>query len=238
MSQTQATDTDLVAIIPARAGSKGIPGKNKRKLGGTPLFEISVRQALESNIFSTVVVSTDDKEILDRSRELGITVILRPEEISGDLSPSSLLIRHALKEIAVSEGIVVLLEPTSPLRRKGLIESATRLFQRNVLSFDTAISVSPAIESHPANLLKISQDGGLIPMFPSLEIGARRQSLEKVWYPDGTLYMARIEHYLSVMSFYKGNVMPLFSSPEEKFELDDELDWSVVSRIYNDIQEQ
>ena len=238
MSQTDENMPDIVAIIPARAGSKGIPGKNKRKLNGVPLFEISVHHAIESQIFTSVVVSTDDQEIAERASDLGVRVILRPKEISGDASPSSLLIRHALEEIGVTEGILVLLEPTSPIRRAGLVRSATRKFQKSTATFDTAISVSPVVEAHPTNVLKISEKGSLMPKFSGSEIGARRQSLEKLWYPDGTLYIARIEFYLSAMSFYKGNVMPLFSSPEEKFELDDELDWSVVSNLYMQLHEE
>jgi CMP-N,N'-diacetyllegionaminic acid synthase len=119
---------NVVAIIPARGGSKGIPGKNLVPLAGKPLIAFSIEQARDASSVSRVVVSTDSVEIADTARTFGADVVARPVELAGDTASSESALLHALDELRAKEGyepdLVVFLQATSPLRRPSDIDGA------------------------------------------------------------------------------------------------------------------
>ena len=114
---------DVVGLIPARGGSKGIPRKNLAPLGGKPLIAWTIAAALGSERLSRTVVSTDDPEVADVARALGAEVLDRPPELAGDGTPMSEVVAHAQRELA-PETALVLLQPTSPLRTSRHVDEA------------------------------------------------------------------------------------------------------------------
>lgn len=136
----------VVAIIPARGGSKGIPRKNLQPVLGVPLLAHTIRHALAAELVDRVVVSTDDAEIAGVSRHEGAEVIYRPADISGDTAPSEAALLHVLETLAErgeeAPVIVVLLQPTSPIRRPADVDGAIRMLRDG--SYDSVFSTSPA----------------------------------------------------------------------------------------------
>jgi len=136
-------NTKYLAIIPARGGSKGLPGKNIRPICGKPLIAWSVATALESPSVGRVVVSTDDEDIARCAREAGAEVpFLRPAHLAEDTTPTEPVLRHVvdeLRETGDHVDNVILLQPTSPCRRKGVLEKAIRQFE--VAQADSLLSV-------------------------------------------------------------------------------------------------
>jgi hypothetical protein len=118
---------NVLAIIPARGGSKGVPGKNIRELAGKPLIAYSIEAALESEHVDHVVVSTEDEQIAAAAREWGSEVVPRPPELATDTAPTDPVLEHAVTYLEQLDGyradLIVLLQPTSPLRPPGLIDA-------------------------------------------------------------------------------------------------------------------
>ncbi|MFW5960413.1 MAG: cytidylyltransferase domain-containing protein, partial [Chitinivibrionales bacterium] len=129
-------------IIPARGGSKGIPGKNIKELLGKPLIQHSIEDALESESVDEIYVTTDDKEIAEIAAQAGADIITRPEFLSGDTATTESAIEHALSVIPQNRkpDNIILLQPTSPLRPAGAIDEACSIFSEN--SFDSLLSIS------------------------------------------------------------------------------------------------
>ncbi len=148
---------NIIAIIPARGGSKRLPCKNIRDLCGKPLIAWTIEQAKNSKFIDKVVVSTDDEEIAAISREYGVDVpFLRPKELATDESPSIDLIKHALdffKKKGETYDIIILLEPTSPLRKKNDIDAAINLFLERYYYSDSLVSLGKVHLENP-NIMK------------------------------------------------------------------------------------
>lgn len=139
------TAAQILAIIPARGGSKGIPRKNVRPLAGKPLIAHTIEQAQHSRLVTRVVVSTDDQEIKDVSTQYGAEVILRPAEISGDTASSESALTHVLQTLkerdAYQPDLVVFLQCTSPIRQEDDIDRAIEKLQTS--KADSVLSVVP-----------------------------------------------------------------------------------------------
>lgn len=114
----------IIAIIPCRGGSKGVPRKNIKKLAGKPLIYYSIMAARDSKLIDEVYVSTEDAEIIDISRKYKAKVIVRPDKLSGDKTPTLPVLKHALEY--VDADIVVMLQATSPIRTSELIDQAIK----------------------------------------------------------------------------------------------------------------
>lgn len=134
----------ITAFIPARGGSKGIPGKNIKPFLGKPLIVHSIEHALEADLVDHVFVSTDDSKIADISESAGAVIIRRPEEISGDTASTESAIYHGLEEMGkmgLKPDIIILMQATSPLRPAGALQSALEKFISNDL--DSLLTLSP-----------------------------------------------------------------------------------------------
>ncbi len=136
---------EVLAIIPARGGSKGVPRKNVRLLAGKPLIAHTIEQALSSSLVNRTIVSTEDAEIADVARQSGAEVVWRPEELAADTSVSEAALLHVLDHLVLHEGytpdVVVFLQCTSPVRRPGDIDAAVEKLVRE--QGDSLISVTP-----------------------------------------------------------------------------------------------
>ena len=171
-----------IAIIPARGGSKRLPGKNIKLLGGIPLLAHSILYAQQFDFIDAVYVSTDDVQIKEVALQYGAIVIDRPQEISGDLEPTVSALKHVLETIEEAVENVILLQATNPLRPQNLLKEAFTIFQEKQV--DSLFTVS---RSHH-KLGKIANNA-FIPY--NYEVGQRSQDLEPLYYENGLLYIAK-----------------------------------------------
>ena len=176
----------VLAIIPARGGSKGIPRKNVRLVAGRPLIVHTIAQALGANTVTRVVVSTNDDEIADVSAAAGAEVIRRPDEISGDMASSESALSHALAHLWSSEGyrpdLVVFLQCTSMLRCMHDIDRAVEVLREQ--DADSLLSVSP---SH--RFLWAEVDGVMTSLNYDYCHRLRRQDMPKQYVENGSIYV-------------------------------------------------
>jgi CMP-N-acetylneuraminic acid synthetase len=203
---------NAIAIIPARGGSKGIPGKNKALVGGISLIEHAIRTAREVPVISRIVVSSDDQEILAIARQNNVEAINRPSSLAEDDSPIELAIEHALIESARDGQLpetLVLLQPTSPLRDAHLLSEALNKFETDG-AIGSVFGVVP-VEHHPAKTLRI--DGEFVIPFTSVaDLSAPRQSLPRVVLQSGSLYIVSTQNFLASRT--------LFAQPTRWVEVD------------------
>ncbi len=223
----------VLAIIPARGGSKGLPGKNIRKLCGLPLIAWPINAALESSFIDKVIVTTDDEQIALIAKNKGAEVpFLRPKEYAEDKSPSSDAILHALNFCEKYEkyDYLVLLEPTSPLTESKDIDGALKLLhQSNYLSI---VGIADTEDSHPEFCIEISEDNRITPyQKDGFEAPRRRQDLSSVYSFDGSLYISDVDTYKKYKTFYHDATLGYLCEPWKKFEIDTLIDFLVVETI-------
>jgi CMP-N-acetylneuraminic acid synthetase len=220
----------IIAIIPARGGSKGIPRKNVRLLNGKPLIAYSIEMALKSRHINRVIVSTEDQEIAEISKKYGAEVIIRPKELARDDSPTIDVVFHIL-DFLEKEGykpdVVVLLQPTSPLRNAEDIDNAVKLFLSN--NCDSVVSVCE-VEHSPFWSFKI-ENGYLKPIFEENYIKMRRQDLPNVYVPNGALYVSTPATLRKYKSFYCPKTIPYVMPLERSIDIDNEIDLMLAELI-------
>ena len=183
-----------LAIIPARGGSKGIVGKNIKKICGKTLIEYSIDVSLKSNLIDQVVVSSDCDKILEVSRKFNVFCHKRDVKISQDKSPVSETIDSVLMELETNYDLIILLQPTSPIRFANQIDDAISLIQKNN-SANSLISVCEMDDVHPARMYW-GKNGHLIePIMPEFE-KLRRQDIPKALYRNGSIYIVKTEAFV------------------------------------------
>ncbi len=174
-----------IALVPLRAGSKGLPGKNTRPLAGKPLYRHAVDQGLEAGAVE-IFISTDIPELLAADHGGRVHAVPRPVELAGDTVPMDAVLRHFLAEDFRQPATVVLLQATSPLRRAEHIRGALEVFARG--AFDLVMSVT---ETAPT-ILKYgtaAPDGRFVPVSDPAYCFTNRQALPKVYRPNGAVYV-------------------------------------------------
>lgn len=181
-----------LALIPARGGSKGLPGKNIIELAGKPLIVHTIEAALKFGVFKRVVVSTDDQSIAEVSAAAGAEVLMRPTELAQDHSSSLDAIEHALAAYGLEQGMFCLLQPTSPLRNAGHIREAALLLRDSGAT--SVISVSEP-EHHPLKSLILQGDGFYKPVRQLEDLVSPRQELPQAIAPNGAIYFCDIARF-------------------------------------------
>lgn len=181
----------VLGLIPARGGSKGIPGKNVRPLGGRPLLAWTAEAALASRRLSRVVLSTDDEEIAEAGRRCGLDVpFLRPAELARDDTPTLPVVRHALESLEDELDAVCLLQPTSPFRRAEDIDACIAMLEEREL--DAVVSVLPVPHEHNPHWVYFEDGAGLLRLATGEEQPIpRRQELPPAFHRDGSIYVTR-----------------------------------------------
>lgn len=231
LSTDKAANMKRLAIIPARGGSKGIPGKNLAVLGGRPLLAWSIQAALSSKCLDRVVVSTDDPAIAEVALALGAEVpFLRPEDLSRDETPTFPVIRHlheALRKSGWSADVVAVLQPTSPFRTAHDIRECLRLQQE--LAADVIVSMTPS-EAHPAWCFSLSEAGSLVP-FLAEKMANRRQALSPIFRPNGALYVLTREYLEHNTTFYNEKTRAYIMPPERSLDIDTPWDLTLARLI-------
>ncbi|MDD4496920.1 MAG: acylneuraminate cytidylyltransferase family protein [Methanosarcinaceae archaeon] len=212
----------IIAIIPARGGSKGIPRKNIQMLAGLPLIAHTIKEALQSQYVDTVVVSTEDQEIANISKRYGSEIVERPEKIAKDDSPTIDAILHVLRNYEAKNkkyDVVVLLQPTSPLKSSFDIDTAIELFIRN--DCDSLISVCET--THTPYWCYNIKESYLNPIFDK-ESQKRRQDLPETYRPNGAIFIAYTEIIKNKKDFVTKKTIPYIMSIERSIDIDTEFD--------------
>lgn len=218
----------VAGIIPARGGSKGVPRKNIRLLGGQPLIAHTIRAALQSRLLDIVAVSTEDSEIAEVAAACGARVIHRPPSLATDTVQNTDVVRHALEVLGDEVSHVALLQPTSPLRRATDIDACLSLLLQGAAR--SVMSVTP-VEHHPGKAVLLSDDGEARPFTSEADMEARRQDLPAVYRQNGAVYALRRGDFLALNRFIvfpcKVHVMP----PEISIDIDSEFDLLLAERL-------
>ena len=218
----------FLCIVPARGGSKGVPRKNLRKVGGRPLIEWSIRSGQESNHSINVVVSTDDDEIAQIASLSGAFVIARPVELATDNSQTELTIAHALETIpdADSYSHIILLQPTSPIRRVGLVDQAIK----KMLS-DGSDSLVGAVEISPFIWRGSTNDA-----IPQYDVAQRRMrqsfvSSDLSYRETGTIYITTVDAFRKSGCRVSGKTSLFMLNTHEGLDIDTEFDLQLADVI-------
>jgi N-acylneuraminate cytidylyltransferase len=226
--------TEILAIIPARGGSKGIPRKNIRPFAGYPLIAYSIAAAQQAETVTRVIVSTDDEEIAAVGREFGAAVpFLRPAELARDDTLDLPVFEHALKWLEEIEGykpdVVVHLRPTSPIRPTGCVDAAVNSLLRHPEA-DCVRGVVPAGQN-PHKMWRVSAEDR--PMTPLLQVegisepyNAPRQGLQPVYWQTGHIDAIRATTILNKGSLTGDHIYPLLIDPRYTVDLDNLSDWA------------
>lgn len=226
----------VLALVPARSGSKGLPMKNVRMLHGKPLLSWPIDAARHSRYVDRVVASTDSEEYAKLAEIAGAEIpFLRPVEFSIDTAPSIAFILHALDTLDAAGDeydYLVLLEPTSPLTEASDIDAALETLVAHRANADAIVSVAELVSTHPAFAVSLNKEGLMHP-YASKTFGQlpRRQDIEPLYSLDGSLYISSIKALRSQRGFCHertlSHVMPHYKS----FEVDDLVDFICIEAI-------
>ena len=228
----------VLGIVPARGGSKGIPGKNVRPLGGKPLLAWTAEAALAARRLSRVVLTTDDERIAEVGRGCGLEVpFLRPAELARDDTPTLPVLQHAVAELERTGDrfdAVCLLQPTSPLRRAGDIDGCIDLLESAGL--DAVISVLPVPPEHNPHWVWLRDGEGLLRLATGEEQPIpRRQELPPAFHRDGAVYVTRRDVLMEGNSLYGrrlGGYLVEALADSRSVNLDTLDDWERAERIF------
>lgn len=220
----------VLAVIPARGGSKGVPQKNIRPLAGKPLIAYTIEAASDSKELTRFIVSTDDEAIAKVSREAGADVpFIRPGDLATDSATAIPVIQHALKEMEERDGVtydaVMMLQPTTPYRTGADIDAAIQVLREK--GSDSVISVVDVEGHHPARM-KFLNEGRLIdPPYCEAYENQPRQELEPMYLRNGAIYLTRRETLLQ--NSFKGNhCQALIMENERSVNIDTMLDFELA----------
>lgn len=221
-----------LGIVPARSGSKGVPGKNVRLLAGRPLIDYTACAARESAVLDRVILSTDSEAIADVGRRCGLEVpFMRPTHLAADDTPMLPVVRHAIDTLAASgwvADLIVLLQPTSPLRRAAHVRDAVdRLRASKADSVVTVVELPRHLS--PDYVMRI-ENGLLKPFLAEGQRVARRQDARPAYSRDGTAYAfwrATLERFDNI---YGERCEPLVIDAADSLSIDSQDDWAAAER--------
>lgn len=227
------TKTSHLAIIPARSGSKGLPGKNVRLLDGIPLMAYSILAAKNSNIFQTIILSTDSREYADIAMTYGAEIPwLRDTKLASDNAFSTDVVidlLNRLSETGKQYTHFTLLQPTSPLRTSSDINEAWKLLQQKKAS--AVIGVSEC--QHPPQWCNILPEDLCMKDFIKPEAMVPRQNLEQQYMVNGAIYMSETIAFMKHKSFFMPDTYGYIMPPERSVDIDNEIDFLVAESLIN-----
>lgn len=225
----------ILAIIPARGGSKRLPRKNILPLAGKPLIAWTIEAAIQSQVFDEIIVNTDDQEIAGISKQFGAKIpFIRPESLATDTSSSIELIKHTLlwfKERGITYTHLVLLQPTSPLRNGQMIRDAWKVFCEG--NTDSVTSVCEV--EHPIQwTYALSDRDVLTPLFEDND--KRSQDYEKSYRVNGAIYITATKFLLSHNNFISSkNGNAYIMSSKDSVDIDNEIDFKFAELLINEL---
>lgn len=228
----------ILAIVPARAGSKGLKNKNIKYLNNLPLFVHPLNALKKSKYVDKVVLSTDSEKIINLSKKFGNFVYFtRPKKISGDDASSFEVIKHTInffKNKNEEFDYVICLEPTSPFTETKDIDFMIKKVVDN--NFNSGVSISILEKNHPNFLFKINRNKTISSYQKKKKYNLRRQQVSKLYFLDGSLYFSEIKNFLKNKSFVSNKTFGLIMPKWKSLEIDNILDFELAKIIYKNIK--
>ncbi|MGL5050268.1 MAG: cytidylyltransferase domain-containing protein, partial [Fusobacteriaceae bacterium] len=218
-----------IAIIPARSGSKGLLNKNILMLLHKPLIAYTIEAAIRSNQFERVIVSTDSLEYKEIAQKYGAQVFMRDETLSNDKATSFMVVEDVLKRLQnESYDYFALLQPTSPFRDENHIKESIKNYEEKYSEIDYLVSMSES--SKCADLIKRVHEDMTLKEY-NLDYSNYRRQDGKEYYPNGAIFVGKIEKYLSRKHFFCDKTLAYFMNKEDSIDIDDRLDFEIAIMI-------
>ncbi|MDC7995704.1 acylneuraminate cytidylyltransferase family protein [Altibacter sp. HG106] len=230
----------ILGLIPARAGSKGIPNKNKKLLGGKPLLQYTVEAALQTELLTDVVFSSEDESLRTLASSFGAQVLFeRPEALATDSARSIDVVVHAVETLAAlgkSYDAVCLLQVTTPFRTAKQIDEAVETFQSQ--QADSLISVTEVPHQYNPHWVFEECNKGKLTLATGEEtIITRRQELPKAYIRNGAIYITATSLLLSEKTFYGKDITYVLHESDQSINIDTIADWNEAEqRVINSIK--
>lgn len=217
-------------MIPARAGSKGVPQKNLRQIRGKPLIQWTVDVARHSSYIDRLILSTEDEKIAEVGRQCGCDIpFSQPKELASDETPMIAVLQHAIRSLPKKYDYVVLLQPTSPLRLSSDIDAAIELCHKQ--NAPACVSVCKSHKS-PFWMYSISQNGAMKPVFESTDNRhARRQENPDTYVLNGAVYVFRCDWLLDQTTFLTDETLAYIMPEERSIDIDREIDFVLADEL-------
>ena len=224
----------ILAIIPARGGSKGVPMKNIKLLGGKPLLAHTAEAAQQSKLLFKTIISTDNEDIATIAKSLNLEVpFMRPPHLAQDSTPTLDVVIDVLKwyeNQKINFDAVCILQPTTPFRADGFIDAAIQEFIDS--GADSLISVLPVPHQYnPHWCFEIDRNNNLKIATGQQKIISRRQDLPNAYHRDGSIYLTKTATVLNKNSLYGDSVAYIFSPQENYINIDTESDWEKAEML-------
>jgi CMP-N,N'-diacetyllegionaminic acid synthase len=218
----------VLGLVQARGGSKGVPHKNIRPVGGKPLLAWTIEAAKKSKFIDHVILSSDDAEIIEVAKSLGCAApFVRPSQLAQDDTPSIDSVLHALSMVPDYD-FLVLLQPTSPLRSAEDIDNCIEYCVSN--SANACVSVAESLQS-PYWMYKIVQDGAIERLMPHADSYIRRQDLPVTYVLNGALYVANCAWLRNHKTFLTKETRAYVMPQERSIDIDSEMDFQILDTI-------
>jgi CMP-N,N'-diacetyllegionaminic acid synthase len=225
---------NTLGIIPARAGSKGVPNKNKLIINGKPLIFYTIEAALKSKKLKNVILTTDDNEIIELCSNFNILIRKRPKNLAKDDSPISGAIIDVIdyySKIINDEKIesIMLLQPTSPLRSSIDIDDSINSFYENS-NYNSLISVCEMDDIHPGRMYWIDSENTMVNILPEFE-NTRRQDNKLAYFRNGCIYLTKINSFLKTSSLINRPILPYKMNSNFLLNIDSDRDLIIASSV-------
>jgi len=223
----------VLAIIPARGGSKGLPGKNIRSLGGLPLIAWTIQAAIKSGCFSKIIVSTDCMEIADIAKSYGAEVpFIRPAKFATDTASAVDVVLHALNTLDDEYDAIVLLQPTSPFRTEHDITKAFDIY--NTANVTSLVSITE-VDKSPYWYFWLNKEQNIEPILTLEKQFTRRQDIPLAYCLNGAIYIINTKLFIDNLKFIYENTKPYVMTKKSSIDIDDLIDFKLAESILGEI---
>lgn len=221
----------MIAIIPARGGSKRIPRKNIRPFFGTPILALTIGEIKNTELFSRIIVSTDDQEISEIAVNKGAEVMIRNPKLADDFATMADVVAASileLKQNGIFEEEVCCIYPITPQLNKEYLEKATLMLRREKLDY---VFTAKRFESSPWRALKINEEGKSEMLFPE-NLNTRSQDLPELYHDAAMFYLGTARAWSQRNPILHGNSKFIVVGKYESLDVDNEEDWNMMVNLY------
>lgn len=219
----------ILAIIPARSGSKGLKDKNIKMMNGKPLIAYTIEAAQNSKIFEDIIISTDSEKYAEIAKKYGGSVpYLRDKKLANDNAKSSDVILDILNRVEKKYDSFIMLQPTSPLRtEKNIIEAYKMYLEKKA---NSVVSVCE-MEHSPLWANTLNEEKRMDSFLKGIAVNRNRQELETYYRINGALYIANVEYFKRYQDFYYKDSYAYIMEKENSIDIDDELDFKIAEYL-------